>query len=152
LAMEIVELLKRVVIFQGLTEEELEKFAAISVNEAYEPGAVIIEERTEGRALFIIERGTVSITKVEGETETEITKLVAGEAFGDMSLIEGNLTSARVSAYNDVDCLVIRKEDFFDLLERDLVISSKVYKNFTRMLSERLRITSEELMTWKMAM
>jgi CRP-like cAMP-binding protein len=147
--METIELLKRVMIFKDLTEEELEKFAAVSVDESFPPEEVIIEEGTEGRALFIVKRGTVSVSKVEGETETELVKLTAGEAFGDMSLIEGNLTSARVKAHNDVDCLVINKQDFFDVLERDLNISSKVYRNLTRMLSERLRMTSEELSTYK---
>jgi CRP/FNR family transcriptional regulator, cyclic AMP receptor protein len=150
--METTELLKKVVIFQGLTDEELEKFAAISVEQSYPPEDIIIEEATVGRALFIIERGTVSISKVENETETEITKLVAGETFGEMSLIEGNKTSARVKAYNDVDCLLITKDDLFKLMDKDVQISAKVYKNFTRMLSERLRITSEELSTWKASM
>jgi CRP-like cAMP-binding protein len=150
--METVDLLRKSVIFQGLSDEELEKFAAISVDQSYSPEEIIIEEATEGRALFVIKRGTVSISKVENETETELTKLVVGESFGEMSLIEGNLTSARVKAYNDVDCLLITKEDLFGLMEKDMAISAKVYKNFTRMLSERLRITSEELSTWKASM
>lgn len=150
--METVELLKRVVIFQGLSEAELEKFAAISVEQSFPPEEIILEEGVEGRALYIIERGTVTISKLENETETEITKLVAGETFGEMSLIEGNRTSARVKAYNDVDCLLITKEDLFGLMDKDIAISAKVYKNFTRMLSERLRITSEELSTWKASM
>jgi CRP/FNR family transcriptional regulator, cyclic AMP receptor protein len=150
--METVELLRRVVIFQGLTDDELEKFAAISVEHAYPAEEIILEERVEGRALYIIERGTVAVSKVENETETEITKLVAGETFGEMSLIEGNKTSARVKAYNEVDCLLITKEDLFNLMDKNVRISAKVYKNFTRMLSERLRITSEELSTWKASM
>ena len=77
---------------------------------------------------------------------------MAGETFGEMSLIEGNRTSARVKAYNEVDCLLITKEDLFNLMGKDVQISARVYKNFTRMLSERLRITSEELSTWKASM
>lgn len=147
--MDTIELLKKVRIFQGLSDDELEKFAAISADEQFPPEAVIIEEGAEGRALYIIKKGTVKVSKVEGEMETELVKLVAGEEFGEMSLVEDTTTSARVTAYNDVECMVISRDPFLELLEGDVPVSAKVYKNFTKVLSERLRYTSSELMTWK---
>ena len=77
--MENIELLKKVRIFQGLCDDELEKFAAITTEESFPPQAVIIEEGAEGKALFIIKRGTVAVTKIDGEVETELVKLVAGD-------------------------------------------------------------------------
>ena len=147
--MENIELLKKVRIFRGLSDEDLNKFAALTTVDAYPPKSVIIEENTEGRALYIVKRGTVSVSKIDGELETEIVKLVSGEHFGEMSLIEDAKTSARVSAYNDVDCLVISRENFLSILDKDVTIAAKVYKNFTRTLSERLRLTSSELVVWK---
>jgi CRP/FNR family cyclic AMP-dependent transcriptional regulator len=147
--MENVELMKRIRIFEGLTPEELSQFAAMTAEQSFPFQTIIVEEATEGRALYIVKRGTVSVTKIDGETETEIVKLVAGEAFGEMSLIEHSVTSARVTAYNDVQCLVIGWQDFFNLLDQNVAIAAKVYKNFTRILSERLRQTSSELVTWK---
>ncbi len=147
--MDKLELLKKVRIFQGLSEDELKKFGEIAEEEKFPPEAVIIEEGTEGRALFIIKRGTVTVTKVDGEVETELVKLVAGEEFGEMSLIEDTVTSARVTAYNDVECLIINRDPFKELLDGDVHLSNKVYRNFTRVLSERLRNTSSELVTWK---
>lgn len=147
--MDTITLLKKVRIFEGLSDEDLEKFAAISAEDSFPPDSVIIEEGVEGRALYIVKRGTVRVSKLESETETELTKLVAGEAVGEMSLIEDTVTSARVSAVNDVDCLIIPRDAFLDLMERDVHIAAKVYFNFTRIMSERLRITSQELFTWK---
>jgi CRP/FNR family cyclic AMP-dependent transcriptional regulator len=147
--MDKLELLKKVRIFQGLSEDELKKFGAIAEEEKFPPEAVIIEEGTEGRALFIIKRGTVTVTKVDGEVETELVKLVAGEEFGEMSLVEDTVTSARVTAYNEVECLIIKRAQFAELLDNDVHLSNQVFRNFTRVLSERLRNTSSELVTWK---
>jgi len=147
--MENIELLKKVVLFSRLDDDELKKFADIAEVKTYQPGDVIIEEDTEGRALFVIKRGTVSVTKIDGEVETEIVKLVVGEHFGEMSLIEDAHTSARVTAYNDVECLVIDRKPFLELMDNEIPIAAKVYKNFTKSLSERLRATSSELVTWK---
>lgn len=147
--METKELLRRVKIFEGLTEEELDKFASIAIEESFPPKSIIIEEATEGRALYIVRRGTVSVSKVDGDLEIELVKLVAGAHFGEMSLVEDAKTSARVTAYNDVDCLVLGREPFLNLMDNEVAIAAKVYKNFTLSLSERLRTTSRELLTWK---
>jgi CRP-like cAMP-binding protein len=147
--MENVELLKKVRIFQGLSDDEVKKFADIVTLESFPAESIIIEEGAEGKALYLIKRGTVSVTKIDGEMESEIVKLVVGEEFGEMSLIEDATTSARVSAYNDLECLVISRQPFLEILDNDLRIAATVYKNFTRILSQRLRHTSSELVTWK---
>ncbi|OGP57852.1 MAG: hypothetical protein A2V67_15345 [Deltaproteobacteria bacterium RBG_13_61_14] len=147
--MESVALLKKVRLFQDLTEPEVEKFREVTQVQKYSPQQVIIEEGTEGRALYIIKRGTVAVSKVDGELVSELVKLVAGEHFGEMSLLEGAKTSARVSAHNEVECVVIAREDFQRLLEADVALAAKVYKAFTQTLCDRLRATSSELMTWK---
>ena len=147
--MESTALLKKVRMFQDLSDSEIGKFAEVTRLQNYNPEDVIIEEGTEGRALFIIKRGTVKVSKVDGELVSELVKLVAGEHFGEMSLVENAKTSARVSAHNQVECLVISREDFQRILESDVVIAAKVYKAFTQTLCDRLRATSSELVTWK---
>lgn len=147
--METIELLKKIRLLQDLGEDELKKFAAVCSEETFPSKSIIIEENMEGRSLYIVKKGTVVVSKVEGETETEITKLVVGETFGEMSLIEDTKTSARVSAYNDVTCISIDRASFLNLMKAENALSSKVWHNFTRILSERLRYTSQELFTWK---
>jgi CRP/FNR family cyclic AMP-dependent transcriptional regulator len=147
--MENINLLKKVRMFQELSDEELAKFQDISEEKPFKGGEIIIEENTEGQALYIIKRGTVVVSKVDGALESELVKLFAGEHFGEMSLVEDARTSARVSAYNDVECLVIKRTNFLDLLEGDIPLAAKVYKAFTQTLCDRLRQTSSDLVTWK---
>jgi CRP/FNR family transcriptional regulator, cyclic AMP receptor protein len=147
--MESAALLKKVRLFYELSDPEIQKFGQVTRVQAFAPGQVIIEEGAEGRSLFIIKRGTVKVSKVDGEVVSELVKLVAGEHFGEMSLVEDAKTSARVAAHNEVECLVISREDFQGILASDVAIAAKVYKAFTQSLCDRLRSTSSELMTWK---
>jgi CRP/FNR family transcriptional regulator, cyclic AMP receptor protein len=147
--MENLELIGSLKLFKGLDEGQLKKFQEIAKEEDYPAGSIIIEENTEGRALFIVKRGTVAVTKIDGALESEIVKLFAGEHFGEMSLVEDAKTSARVSAYNDVVCLVIPRDAFSSLLDSNDKIAATVYKAFTQTLCDRLRNTSQDLVAWK---
>ena len=147
--MESAALLKKVRLFHELDDPQLEKFSQVTQVQSYGPNDVIIEEGAEGRALYIIKRGTVKVLKIDGEVTSELVKLVAGEHFGEMSLVEEAKTSARVAAHNQVECLVIAREDFQRILEADTAMAAKVYKAFTQTLCDRLRATSSELVTWK---
>ncbi len=109
--MENLELIRNIRIFMELEDPELERFLQIAEEKKFAKGAVIIEENTEGQALFIIKNGTVEVTKVDGALESELGKLFAGEHFGEMSLVEDAKTSARVKAYNEVVCLVIPRSE-----------------------------------------
>jgi len=147
--MENLELLRNIRLFKELEDEELERFMRIAKEEKYGAGSIIIEEGAEGRALYIVKSGTVVVSKIDGSLESELVKLFAGEHFGEMSLVEDAKTSARVSAYNDVICLIIPREGFQKLLESDYKLSAKVYKAFTQTLCDRLRQTSQDLVAWK---
>jgi len=147
--MENLELIRNIRLFKELEDRELEKFLAIAEEKKFAKGAIIIEEGTEGKALYIVKNGTVEVTKIDGALESELGKLFAGEHFGEMSLVDDARTSARVKAYNDLVCLVIPRSEFQKLLESDDQIAAKVYKAFTRTLCDRLRQTSQDLVAWK---
>jgi CRP/FNR family cyclic AMP-dependent transcriptional regulator len=147
--MENLELLRNIRLFKELDDAELKKFLDISSEQKFPAGTIIIEENTEGRALFVVKGGTVVVSKIDGALESELVKLFAGEHFGEMSLVEEAKTSARVSAYNDVVCIVVPKEGFQKLLGADFKLAAEVYKAFTLSLCDRLRQTSQDLVAWK---
>ena len=147
--MENLELIRNIRLFKELDDQELKKFLAIASEEKFSAGKIVIEEKTEGKALYVIKSGTAMVSKVDGALEAEIVKLFAGEHFGEMSLVEDAKTSARVSAYNDLVCIVIPKDEFQKLLATDYKIAAEVYKAFTQTLCDRLRSTSQDLVAWK---
>jgi CRP/FNR family cyclic AMP-dependent transcriptional regulator len=139
------ELIQDTFLFKDLNFTESHELARLCHRESRGKGDVIIEENSLGQALYLVEQGEVKVVKGEGKASREIARLGRGELFGEMSLIENELTSASVICSTDVDLLVIHRREFEGLLAGNQSLALKVYKSFCRMLSERLRKTTQEL-------
>jgi CRP-like cAMP-binding protein len=139
------DLIQETFLFQLLNFDETTAMAGLFRKESRKAGELIIEEGALGQALYIIEKGKVKVMKTEDGQEEEIAVLGRGELFGEMSLIENELTSASVVAQEDVTLLVVKRGDLEALMEQDKNIALKVFKTFCLTLSDRLRRTSEEL-------
>ena len=146
-----IALMKQGTLFANLTDEELKGFADISESSELDSGAIIIEEGSEGDGIYIIEEGQVIVSKSEGDVRSTIVILERGEQFGEMSLIEGAPTSARVSADGAVKLIKIPRGRFMELLENNDKLAAKIFKALAYSLSRRLRATSTDLVTWKPA-
>ena len=57
-------------------------------------GAVVFEEGDPGSRMYVIQSGAVRVLKRVGAREIELARLGAGEAFGEMALLEGRPRSA----------------------------------------------------------
>ncbi len=139
------ELIQDTFLFKNLNFSEAQSLARICQREPHRPGTVVIEESALGHALYLIEQGEVKVVKGEGKDQLEVARLKRGELFGEMILIENELTSASVIALTDLTLLVIHRAAFEDLLEDNEKLALKIYKSFCRTLSERLRKTTVEL-------
>ena len=139
------ELIQDNFLFKNLNFTEAQDLARICHQMHYPKGAVIIEENALGQALFVVEKGEVSVVKGEGKNGKVIARLGRGQLFGEMSLVENELTSASVVAAGEVDCLVIHRDEFEAMLSKNQGLALVIYKSFCRMLSERLRKTTAEL-------
>src|SRR5258705_7338300 len=102
-----VELFQRLSLFRPLSFEQTRKLASISHIETRSRGEVIVEQDALGLALYLIVSGTVLVTRdapeaaqppphAEGPAlEVSLGRLGVGEMFGEMSLVDDELTSAR---------------------------------------------------------
>ncbi len=139
------ELIQETFLFKNLNFTEAQNLAKICQREKFQPGDSIIEENALGQALYLMEQGEVQVLKGEGEARQEVALLKRGELFGEMSLIENELTSASVIAKSAVEVLAIHRREFEQLLENDRALALKIYQSFCKTLSERLRRTTDEL-------
>jgi CRP-like cAMP-binding protein len=109
------EYLRRVPIFKGLPERELE-FIARSVKErAFEPGTVIVKQGDPGIGFFMIVDGRVEV-RHDGHT---IREMGPGEFFGEMALLEERIRTATVAAKTPTRCLALVRWDFRALLKEN---------------------------------
>ncbi len=145
-----VELLQKLHLFQKLSFEETTRLGGIIQYLDLPPETVVIEENALGDALYVIQKGEVRVTRdanFDGKHEgsEEIGRLKDGDLFGEMSLIDDLLTSARVTTVSECRLLKMPRDRFEALLKSDEKLGVKVFKSFCRTLSDRLRKTTSML-------
>lgn len=118
--------LKEVKIFSSLTSEEVVKIADVLGTISYKKGDVIINQGDAGDEFFLIEDGSVTVTK-DNQTVGELTK---GEYFGEIALLTNGKRAATVTASSDVECLVLDKNAFTRLLGPCVEILKRNMENY----------------------
>jgi CRP/FNR family transcriptional regulator, cyclic AMP receptor protein len=140
------EQLARVPFFSGLTSRALGLLADVMSEELHAQGTRIFQYGDPGDKLFIIVEGKVRISReIPGMAEEALAVLGPGEVFGEMSLLDNAPRSADARAHERCNLLVIRKEDFDDLLFFHKDLAYEVLWASIRMLTSRLRETNDKL-------
>lgn len=135
------EVLQRMPLFARLNDRELLRVMQAVEVRSYDDGQVVIREGDKGDELFIVLSGKVAVSR-GGET---LTRLGAGEHFGEMALIRAVPRSATVNADGPAELIIIRRQDFFELLRTEHEIAVKMLWQFLGVLADRLDATSSEL-------
>jgi len=143
---EDIEPLKRIQLFEELSEEQLSELADICHKEFFKSEEVIFEEGAIGDKFYMIEKGEVRISKIiQGIGEEALVVLKKGAYFGEMALIDEGPRSATAICNADATLWVINKEDFEKLLNEDSALASRLLWTFVKTLSVRLRETNEKI-------
>jgi len=140
------EMLKKVNLFENLSEHELEKIEKISRMEAFAKDAVIFKEGDPGDCCYVITNGSVRISKfIPNIGEEALAVMKPGDYFGEMALIDKFPRSAHAIANTDVALLAFNKADLDKVLVMDQELGYKLLWIFTKTLSKRLREMNEKL-------
>lgn len=124
--------LRKVPLFNGLSDHALRRIAEMSTEFEASPGHVLVQPRQAGSGLFVIEEGSVTV-----ELPGRKLGLGAGEFFGEMALLRKDEThTARVYAASPCRLLAIRRDDFDGLLQEEPHLAVSMLK----VLAERLAV------------
>ena len=107
----------------------------------FKAGETIIAEGEAGETAFLIISGSVEVSIGIAGKAKSIGTLVAGDVFGEMSLIDRGLRSATVKAVTDTQCLVTAYNEFIDAAQAD----PKRAFEFMKTLVRRLRQMNERM-------
>jgi CRP/FNR family transcriptional regulator, cyclic AMP receptor protein len=144
-----IELLKKIPLFESLTEDELEEIEKICIRETHTKDTIMFFEGDPGNRCYVIIKGEVRISKfIPNIGEEALAVLKPGEYFGEMALIDNFPRSAHAIANSDVELLAITKADMDKVLIADREMGYKLLWTFTRTLSKRLRETNEKIATF----
>lgn len=143
---EIADKLKNVSLFSELSKRELEAIAGLMQTESHAKGVKIFQEGEPGDALYIIDTGSVRISKnIPGVGEEALAVLEAGSVFGEMALIDDAPRSADAIAHTDVALLVMYRNEFESMLFVDKELAYHVLSAMLRVLAARLRETNDKI-------
>ncbi|HSB34914.1 MAG TPA: cyclic nucleotide-binding domain-containing protein [Nitrospirota bacterium] len=141
-----IDLLKKISLFENLAAAELGKIGKLVRKEKYAKDTVIFSEGDPGNQCYVITAGEVRISKfIPNIGEEALAVLKAGDYFGEMSLIDNFPRSAHAIANTDIEVLAIGKADLDNVLITDRDLGYKLLWSFTRTLSKRLRETNEKM-------
>ncbi|MEM9074869.1 MAG: cyclic nucleotide-binding domain-containing protein [Myxococcota bacterium] len=133
-------------LFEGIESAGLREIATIASEESHRLGEVIFKEGDPGGALYLILDGKVRISReVSGMGEEALAVLGAGDAFGEMALIDEFPRSADARVHERCRLLVISKEALEDLLFLNRDLAYEILWNFVKILSSRLRETNDKM-------
>lgn len=114
-------LLRRMHLFIALKDDQLRQVAARFVEEEHDAGHTVFEEGDVGDAFYIIGQGEVGIyrrrggLRADGEQQ-EVTRLVAGDYFGEGALAERRRRNATVKTLTPTTLWKLDKEGFEAIL------------------------------------
>lgn len=113
----VVEVLGRVPLFQGLPRADLERIAELVTPREARAGEFLFREGDPGDKFYIVFSGAVEILKERplGDHERLAVKR-SGEGFGEMSLLNDAPRSASVRAVEDTRLLTVARSEFDALL------------------------------------
>ena len=107
-----VEALRRVPLFAGLADDELEQIADASNEVEVPAGQLLVQPGMKGTGMFFICEGTAIV-----ETKRDQLELGPGQFFGELALMSPDATrTARVRAKTDVRCLALDRASFRTLV------------------------------------
>ena len=98
-------------------------------------GEVIFKEGDTGDRMYIIQDGTVKITKsIEGK-EHELAQLGKGDFFGEMAIVLQNTKrSATATAFGSVQILAFDRQGFEGMIQKNAKIAMNVIDKLCRRL------------------
>ena len=127
--------LSGVSLFQGLDARVLHEVAARAEELVAPAGAEVVRFGAPGSTLFIILGGRARACGANG---VEISTMVAGEVFGELSALDPSPRSATVVAVDDLHLLSLHREVLLELLSERAELGAALLKTLSRRLRTRL--------------
>jgi CRP-like cAMP-binding protein len=106
--------LRSIPLFAELEEASRQRIVEIAGELEAAAGQVLVQPRTEGSGMFVVEEGTVVV-----EREGKHIELGVGEFFGELALLTDTKRTARVRAKTSARLLAIPRDEFRALIESE---------------------------------
>ena len=136
------DILKSVLLFQGLADEQLSDLSSVFRRKTYPMGSFIITEGGEGDFLFVLSRGAAKVTRESEEgREVIFAFLREGDVFGELSILDGRERSANVVAMEETEVYILERNEFLKVMVGYPALSVKLLQELAR----RIRASDRQI-------
>jgi CRP/FNR family transcriptional regulator, cyclic AMP receptor protein len=100
----------------------------------FHAGDVLFHEGELGEEMYVIQSGSVEITKRTGGVDIPIAKLGRGEFLGEMAILNGKPRTATATVIEQTRCLVIEARTLEQMVARNAEIALRLIKKLAKRL------------------
>jgi CRP-like cAMP-binding protein len=137
----IVRALKKIRLFKDVSDPGLKLVAEAAEKVSFGAGEKIVSETDTAKALLLIRNGTVRVSR-EGVPPLTFG---AGQAIGQLALLDGGPIGLTAVAIERVDAFAIRPQKLAEKLSGNYEVGFQIYRAVARSLAARLRWAVDEL-------
>jgi CRP-like cAMP-binding protein len=124
--------LRGVTVFSGLSAKELSRVTEAAIVTEHPAGDELTEQGAYSHRFYLILEGKVSVER-DGDA---VAVLGPGEFIGEISLLGGGKATATVRCEEPTRCLVLRREEFWKVLEEEPAMALRILEVVCRRLAE----------------
>jgi CRP/FNR family transcriptional regulator, cyclic AMP receptor protein len=123
--------LAQVPLFSGLPPRHLRRLSDLTEERRYMEGAKVVRQGDTGDAFFVILEGEA---KVVGPSGRVLSRLLPGEYFGEISLLDGGPRTATVVAETYLTTLALSRSSFLKTVQAEPAVAVRLLNHAASML------------------
>ena len=127
-----VDNLRKVALFNGCTNKELDRIARSGDEVQMEAGTMLTDQGQTGREAFVVLDGTVGVKR----NGRKVASLGPGAIVGELSLLDHGPRTATVTCDTDCSVFVISQRHFLAVLDDVPTISHKLLASLASRIRE----------------
>jgi CRP/FNR family transcriptional regulator, cyclic AMP receptor protein len=129
------DLLRRVPLFSGLAQPDLDQLASAARRVPFPRGSIVFQEGDEGDYLLVLAKGRVKVTLLgDSGAETIVSLLEPPALLGEIALLDESPRSATVITLEATEFLQIARAPIIALIKRDPTVALRMMAQLSRAL------------------
>jgi CRP-like cAMP-binding protein len=145
----LIEVLRENVLFQTLSDRELQYLSSMVYERVYQPEEPIFSQNDRGLGMYVIAKGRIAIrtsNPASGDHDVLVTTLVEGSFFGELALVDPDNLRTATAVPTEVSVLIgFFKPDLLEIIDRKPEMGAKILFQLSTVLGRRLLETTEKI-------
>lgn len=142
---EIASYIKKVEVFNGISNDDLELVANYIFEKNYTVGEYLFLEKSDRKNLFMIVDGEVEVYKLNHFEDRHVLRTIRkNEILGEGALLETYPHNTSAVATKECQILILDITNFSALMNQKPSLAAKIISNIAKIISRRIRRTTDK--------